>query len=155
MNSCTRRSVLRSLSASGLIVSAGCSGTLSDVTERSIEYALDDVYVENSNDSPVEFTLKIYEGDRVMYENAIRLDSLREGKADFRTIEKPWMDKKGRYGVEIETAEGKSVSLSLSEVLDRWDDSIHDYKYIEYTIISRSDDTFGVYPDFYNEARTK
>lgn len=83
------------------------------------------------------------------------MQSLENGKADFITIEKPWMEKKGRYGVEIITAEGRSISLSLSEVLDQWDNSIHKYKYIEYTIISRSDDTFGVYADFYNEPRTK
>ncbi len=90
-----------------------------------------------------------------MYKDDIQLAPLKEGKADYKTIEKPWMEKEGRYGIEVITAEGNSISLSLSEVLDQWDNSIHDYKYIEYSVLSRSDDTFGIYADFYNEARTK
>ncbi|UPW00047.1 hypothetical protein M0R88_16225 [Halorussus gelatinilyticus] len=150
----TRRSAIRGIAVAGATLTAGCLGSLSDLSERSVTYALDDVFVENAASVPVEFEVKVIDGETVKSGDTIRLAALRDGQADYEFIEKPWMSEPSRYGVEVVPAEGEPMSVTLSDVLDRWDDSIHDYRFIEYAILYRSDETFGISPDFYDEPRS-
>jgi hypothetical protein len=148
-----RRTVARGLV--GLTVGlTGCLGRVREAVTPSPTFRLDFVDLTNAAESPTTFQLTIDDGGEQMYEGRVDLPPRDGETATYRAVEKPWMETPGRYGVTVDPDDSEAFAVSFEDITHSWDSSINEYDYMSYSVIYRPDETFGVYPDFYDEPRS-